>query len=100
VPLSAGKDTASAASVSVDRLYELTLLPQGQVAFATTPGKASANEGAYAGLAELRLDAPATTASPSMHRCGSTWWQRQAVGPTISRASMAVRGLARSSHSI
>jgi len=58
VPLSAGKDTASAASVSVDRLYELTLLPQGQVAFATPPGKASANEGAYAGLAELRLDAP------------------------------------------
>jgi hypothetical protein len=58
VPLSAGKDTASAVPVAIDRLYELTLLPQGQVAFGTTPGKASANEGAYAGLAELRLDVP------------------------------------------
>ncbi len=57
-PLSAGKDTASAAPVSVDRLYELTLLPQGQVAFATPPGRPSASEGAYAGLAELRLEAP------------------------------------------
>ena len=58
VALSAGKNGGSAPTVGMDRLYQLQLLPQAAVAFAMTPGKSTATDGAYAGLAKLKLHAP------------------------------------------
>jgi hypothetical protein len=58
VALSAGKDVASAPTIGADRLYQLQLLPQTGVAFALAPGKKTLADGAYAGLAALKLDAP------------------------------------------
>jgi hypothetical protein len=56
--LAAGKDAASAPTVGTDRLYRLQLLPQADVAFAMPPGKKMLTDGAYAGLATLKLAAP------------------------------------------
>jgi hypothetical protein len=58
VTLVAGKDTASAPNVAINRLYLLQLKPQGSVSFALPPGKKVPAEDAYAGLAVLKLDAP------------------------------------------
>ena len=55
--LSAGKDPPSAPTIVAGRLYALQLAPQGAVSFAAAPGKKSAPEGAYAGLAVLQLEA-------------------------------------------
>jgi hypothetical protein len=56
--LSAGKDASSAPSLSADRFYELQLLPQTDVTFDVEPGRNTAKDGSYAGLAELRLAEP------------------------------------------
>jgi hypothetical protein len=58
VALSAGKNVASAPALGTDRLYQLTLPPQSEVAFALAPGRMKSNDGVYAGLATLKLDAP------------------------------------------
>lgn len=57
IALSAGKDIASAPLIGTDHLYELRLLPQGDVTFALPPGKKMLTDGAYAGLAALHLGA-------------------------------------------
>jgi hypothetical protein len=54
--LSAGKDLPSAPTIVVGRLYALQLAAQTTVTFAAAPGKASAPDGAYAGLAILHLE--------------------------------------------
>ena len=58
VSLPAGKDIASAPTIRADRLYQLQLLPQAEVAFVLEPGKRMLTDGAYAGLAALKLDSP------------------------------------------
>ena len=58
VALTAGKDEAAAPTIGTDRLYQLQLMPQTEVAFALAPGKKMLTDGAYAGLAALELDAP------------------------------------------
>lgn len=55
--VSAGKDAESAPALALDRLYELALTPQQQVAFVVSPGKKMSADGASAGLARLRLTA-------------------------------------------
>jgi len=47
----AGKDAAAAPGVEPNRLYQLQLLPQAQVAFSLPPGKKQSADGSYAGLA-------------------------------------------------
>ena len=54
--LSAGKDLSSAPAIVAGRLYALQLAPQAAVSFAAAPGKTSSPEGAFAGLAVLRLE--------------------------------------------
>jgi hypothetical protein len=60
VAVSAGKDIKSAPRVLPDRLYELKLVPQDQVAFLIAPGKKRPVDGASAGLAVLRIGTPGT----------------------------------------
>jgi hypothetical protein len=54
--LSAGKDLATAPTILAGRLYALQLAPQTAVSFAAAPGRKSASDGAYAGLAVLQLE--------------------------------------------
>jgi hypothetical protein len=54
--LSAGKDVPSAPTIAAGRLYAIKLTPQTGVSFAASPGKRSAPDGAYAGLAVLQLE--------------------------------------------
>ncbi len=56
VVLDAGKDVASAPTIGADRLYQLRLIPQSAVVFALAPGKTMLADGAYAGLATLKLE--------------------------------------------
>jgi hypothetical protein len=56
--VSAGKDTASAPSIGTDRLYELKLTPQDDVAFLVPPGKKMLTDGAYAGVASFHVKTP------------------------------------------
>ncbi len=56
--LVAGRDSASAPALALDRLYELKLAPQSRVAFAAPPGKSTYGENVYAGLASLAIAAP------------------------------------------
>jgi len=58
ISLPAGKDRTTAAAVATNRLYRLHLIPQDQVKFAAPPGKIMPNEGAYAGLAILKIPTP------------------------------------------
>jgi len=58
--LSAGRDAASSPPLEPDRLYELQLGPQSQVAWVLPPGKKSIPEEAFAGTARLRLQQPGT----------------------------------------
>lgn len=53
----AGKDAGTAPQIATDQLYELTLSPQAGVSFAHTPSKKALNDGAYAGLARVRIPA-------------------------------------------
>jgi len=55
VALSAGKDAASAPVIVAGRLYALRLIPQSTVDFAAAPGKQTPADGAYAGMAALKL---------------------------------------------
>jgi len=55
VPLTAGKDRASAPVVAPNRLYQLQLTAQDHVAFVTPPAKKMLAEGAYAGIAMLKV---------------------------------------------
>lgn len=54
-PLLAGRDRASAPGLATDRLVELTLVPQGQVTFAATPGRAGPRQDTFGGLATLAV---------------------------------------------
>jgi hypothetical protein len=56
--LSAGKNAAVTPMIAVDRLYKLSLVPQTEVAFAATPGRQAAPDGAFAGLALVKLKVP------------------------------------------
>lgn len=58
VPLAAGKDRMSAPMVAPNRLYRLQLTPQDHVAFVTPPAKKTLTDGAYAGIAVLKIPAP------------------------------------------
>jgi hypothetical protein len=53
--LDAGADGATAPHIELNRLYELKLKPQAQVRFAAAPGKKNPVDGAYAGLASLKI---------------------------------------------
>jgi hypothetical protein len=57
VPLAAGKDRASAPVIVPNRLYQLRLTPQDHVAFVTPPAKKMLSDGAYAGIAVLKIPA-------------------------------------------
>jgi hypothetical protein len=50
-PTPAGKDAASAPVIEPNRLYQLQLEPEAQVAFSQAPGKKPPGDGSYAGLA-------------------------------------------------
>jgi hypothetical protein len=54
----AGKDAVSAPLIRGERLYELILTPQSQVTFALSPGKKALADGAFAGLAQVRITTP------------------------------------------
>jgi hypothetical protein len=58
LPATAGKDAASAPAIEPERLYELQLSPQSEVAFAHAPSKKALNDGAYAGLARVHISRP------------------------------------------
>jgi hypothetical protein len=60
VPLTAGKDRKSAPVVVPNHLYQLQLTPQDHVAFVTPPAKKMLAEGAYAGIAMLKVPASAS----------------------------------------
>jgi hypothetical protein len=52
----AGRDAASVPLLSSERLYQVQLAPQSQVAFVLPPGKTSSSpDGAYAGMGHFRL---------------------------------------------
>jgi hypothetical protein len=53
----AGRDTASAPLIRPGRLYILALAPQQDVHFVKAPEKRGLDDGAYAGLARLRIPA-------------------------------------------
>jgi hypothetical protein len=53
--LAAGTAVASAPSLAPDRLYELRLSLQPEVAFAVAPGRAKQTDGGRAGLAQLTV---------------------------------------------
>jgi hypothetical protein len=57
VPLAAGKDRMSAPVLAPNRLYQLGLTPQDHVAFVTPPAKKVLTDGAYAGIAVLKIPA-------------------------------------------
>ena len=54
-PTPAGKDAAAAPVIESNRLYQLQLLPEAQVAFSQPPGKKPPGDGSYAGLAALKI---------------------------------------------
>lgn len=56
MPLTAGKDAASAPTIATNHLYELKLTPQDQVTFAIPPGKKMLTDGAYAGIAAFTVN--------------------------------------------
>lgn len=58
VTLAAGKDRMSAPVVVPNRLYQLQLTPQDHVAFVTPPAKKMLIDGAYAGIAVLKIPTP------------------------------------------
>jgi hypothetical protein len=55
LPLAAGKVQGSAPVVLTGRLYELTLSPQGEIAFAPPPHAKKGDGAAYGGLATLTV---------------------------------------------
>jgi hypothetical protein len=52
--VAAGADAKTAPAVQLQHLYELKLLPQGQITFSATPAK-SPREGSYAGLVAFKI---------------------------------------------
>jgi hypothetical protein len=58
--LAAGRALAAAPELVPNHLYELSLAPQDQVSFAVPPGKKMLADGAYAGVAQLRIAQPGT----------------------------------------
>ncbi len=56
-PLAAGPTLKSAPLIVPNRLYELHLSAQDQVTFAALPGKQTAADGTYAGIAQLKIPA-------------------------------------------
>jgi len=56
--LPAGKSAEASPAIEPDRLYGLQLQPQTEVTFAVTPGRSTARDGSFAGLALLTLKTP------------------------------------------
>jgi hypothetical protein len=54
----AGRDTSSAPVMKTKTLYELSLAPQESVKFVAPPGKKGLPDGAFAGLAHIRVPKP------------------------------------------
>ncbi|HEX3948688.1 MAG TPA: hypothetical protein VHW95_02420 [Steroidobacteraceae bacterium] len=54
-PLTAAADAKSAPALLLDRLYEVKLKPQQQVAFAATPGKKNPSPDSHAGLLTFKI---------------------------------------------
>jgi hypothetical protein len=54
-PVVAGLSSSSAVPVTLDRLYQLQLGPQAEVAFAAAPAKKQWSDGAHAGLATFDI---------------------------------------------
>lgn len=57
-PAASGKDAKSAPLIVPNRLYQLTLAAQEDVAFSAPPAKRAAAPSAFAGLATLKIAAP------------------------------------------
>ena len=53
--VAAGKEAGAAPSVTVAKLYELSLAPQEGVKFPVTPGKRGLPDGAFAGLVHFKV---------------------------------------------
>jgi len=56
--LAAGQTLPTAPAIVIERLYQLELQAQTEVAFPAIPGKPPKSAGAYAGLVKLTVDAP------------------------------------------
>ena len=54
-PLSAAADTKAAPEMLLNHLYEVSLQPQEEVAFAVTPGKKNPRAGSHAGLLTFKI---------------------------------------------
>jgi len=52
----AGTEAGKAPTITTDRLYALTLLPQESVRYAASPSKPMLADGAYGGLLKFRVD--------------------------------------------
>jgi hypothetical protein len=53
--VNSGHATAEAPKLRTDRLYQLSLSPQGQVTFVVAPGKKMLSDGAYGGLVQFHI---------------------------------------------
>jgi hypothetical protein len=53
-----GKNADSAPTLNIDQLYELALQPQNDVALVMKPEKKMLSDGAFAGLAKLKISKP------------------------------------------
>jgi hypothetical protein len=83
---SAGWDKVPAPPITADRLYELSLRPQSQVIFSQAPGNQALADGAYGGLALLRIS------SPSLYRVspvGTFWIDGLADGTRLASTDFA-----------
>jgi hypothetical protein len=58
VPLSAGRDAASAPPIVPDRLYQVTLSPQADVHLSAPPGHKPHSDGGWSGLIRLPISRP------------------------------------------
>jgi hypothetical protein len=95
--IAAGHDAASAPKLAPDRLYELQLAAAGQVTLALPPGKKTATDSSYAGLARLSLQQPG---SYRVSVDQSVWIDIMADGKMIDSADFQGRPGCQAPHKI